>query len=63
VCRHRPIGREAALGVTRGFTPLQAPLPLAGRWRRMSGAVVASARPPMYHMGQERMHDCKEDIP
>jgi hypothetical protein len=53
VLREGTIRREEALGVTRGFEPLQAPLSLAGGLMGMFRTVVEVAVLAMFDAGQE----------
>ena len=46
------IGREELLGVPRGFKPLHASLPLAGRLMRVLGAVIEIPMLAMFHPWQ-----------
>lgn len=47
----RTIGRKKASGVTRGFKPLQASLPLMGRLMGILRTVVQIPMLPMVHTG------------
>ena len=50
----RPLGRKKTLGVTRGFTPLHASLPLAGRLVGLCCAGIEGAVLAVLHARQDR---------